>query len=164
VAARISAVTALAVASVSAVALMLAARPALAAPGPGAYQAVLGAYERQGTVPACRFSVAELQAAQRGVDTYGAQYFADFTQAIAAALSARASGACSGSASVSAAAPARAGAGAGPGAPRQPARFGPLTAATSAGVPAPLAVMGALAAALALVGAVAGVARLLRRG
>jgi hypothetical protein len=31
-------------------------------------------------------------------------------------------------------------------------------------VPAPLAVMGALAAVLALVGAVAGVARLLRRG
>jgi hypothetical protein len=166
VVARISAVTATLVLAVSGSALA----------APSAYQAVLGAYERQGTVPACQFSVGELQAALRGVDTYGAQYFADFTQAIGAALSTRASGACSASASapasspvsasasgsastsgsVSARAPSRTG-GAPPG---PPARFGSVTAATSAGVPAPLAVMGALAAALALFGAVVAVARL----
>ena len=65
---------------------------------PGAYQAVLRAYERQGTVPPCQFSPSQLQSALNGVDSYGAQYFADFTQAIQNAISVRASGSCAASA------------------------------------------------------------------
>jgi hypothetical protein len=117
-----------------------------------AYQQVLGVYESQGTVPACRFSGPELADALKGVDTYGAQYFADFTQAVQAALSSRAAGACTGAV---------------PPAPVQvrggvaepPAHFGSVTAATSAGVPAPLAVLGGLALVGALFGAGTAVVR-----
>lgn len=119
--------------------------PAATAAAPSAYQQVLGVYESQGAIPPCRFSGPQLAAAQKGIDTYGEQYFADFTQAIQTALSARAAGAC-------AASPAPAPALAPGGVPRPPAHFGPVTAATDAGVPAPLAVMGGLAAVLALFG------------
>lgn len=120
------------------------------AASPSVYQQVLGAYQSQGTVPACRFSGAELSNALNGVDTYGAQYFADFTQAVQAALSARAAGACTGSATPSERAPGEA----------QPAaHFGPVTAATSAGVPVPLAVLAGLALAAGLLGAGAVVVR-----
>jgi hypothetical protein len=144
---------------VLAVALASACAGAASAPALGAtasaYQAVLRVYERQGTVPPCQFSPAQLESALNGVDAYGAQYFADFTQAIQNALSVRASGSCAGGAGVSraGATPRRP-----PGSVGPPAHFGPLTAATSAGVPAPLALMGALAAAAALgAGAVAAV-------
>ena len=60
----------------------------------GAYQQVLHVYEREGSIPPCQFTSAQLQSALNGVDTYGAQYFADFTQAIQAALTSRAGGSC----------------------------------------------------------------------
>lgn len=72
-------------------AAVLAAAPAARA---DIYQRVLAAYERYGSVAPCRFSSAQLEAALRGVDTYGEQYFADFTNAVQNALAARASGAC----------------------------------------------------------------------
>jgi hypothetical protein len=128
-----------------------AAVPAAAsAAPPSAYQQVLSVYQSQGTVPACQFSGAELSEALNGVDTYGQQYFADFTQAVQAALSARAAGACTGSATASARAPGEA---------QPPAHFGPVTAATSAGFPAPLAVLAGLALAAGLLGAGAWVVR-----
>ena len=126
------------------------------AAGQSAYQQVLRAYDSQGTVPACRFSSVELSDALTGIDTYGAQYFADFTQAIQTALSTRAAGACT---TVAAVAPQRA-----PGGVAEPpAHFGSVTAATSAGIPAPLAVMAALALAAALLGAGTAVVRVRTR-
>jgi hypothetical protein len=120
------------------------ATPALGASS-GAYQAVLHAYESQGQVPPCQFSGVQLERALQGVDAYGAQYFADFTQAIQTALSVRASGSCS--AAPAAATPTRV---AGPVTP--PARFGPVIAATGAGIPAPLAVLGGLLLAVSAIG------------
>jgi hypothetical protein len=113
-----------------------------------AYQQVLRVYQSDGAIPPCRFSAAELQRALGGVDTYGAQYFADFTNAISAALTARAAGGC------------------GPAVARRHAQangassdvVAPLpsvTAATSAGVPLPLIVLAALAVVGALAGGVA---------
>jgi hypothetical protein len=135
------------------IALGLALAPA-GADGTGIYQQVLQVYEREGSIPACQFTGAQLQAALGGVDTYGAQYFADFTQAVQAALSARAGGAC---ASVSGASigPVRV-----PGSPVPPPPGGSLTAPTRAGVPLPLALLGAATA----IGAVGLAARARRPG
>ena len=59
-----------------------------------AYTDVLHVYQATGSIPACKFSSPELAAALRGIDTYGQQYFADFTEAVQAALAERAAGAC----------------------------------------------------------------------
>lgn len=108
------------------------------------YQQVLQVYEREGTVPSCQFTAGQLQAALGGVDTYGAQYFADFTQAVQAALTSQAGGACAGlSGSRVAEAPAGR-------SPVPPPPDGSLTAAGSGGIPLPLALLGALAATGAL--------------
>ena len=135
--------------------------PASALGAPSAYQSVVKVYEREGQIPACQFSSGQLERALGGVDTYGAQYFADFTQAIQSALSSRAAGACSADG-----APGR-GPGAGrhraagrgprphralPAAQQPLAHFPALTAATSAGVPAPLVGLAILAGAGALLG------------
>ena len=130
-------------------ALSAPVRPALAA-GPSAYQQVLRVYESTGAIAPCRFSAPELQHALGGVDTYGAQYFADFTNAIQGALTARAAGACG-----PAPATARRRAGATDVSSDAVARLPSVTAPTSAGVPVPLVVLAALAVAGALGGAVA---------
>lgn len=75
--------------------LALAALPAPAQAGFNVYRQVESVYQRDGTVPPCRFSSAWLSTTLKRVDTYAAQYFADFTNAVQAALTARASGACS---------------------------------------------------------------------
>jgi len=124
---------------------------ALTGPAPSAaatasaYQQVLRVYETSGVIPPCRFSAPELQSALGGVDTYGAQYFADFTDAIQAALTARAAGGC-------ATAPARPPAKAARRSSDTVARLPAVTAPTSAGVPLPLVVLAALAVAGALAG------------
>lgn len=123
------------------------AGPATTTAAPSAYEQVLRVYEANGAIPPCRFSASALQRALGGVDTYGAQYFADFTNAIGAALTARAAGSC------------------GPRRPRLSARasgaaaqvVAPLpsvTTPTSAGVPLPLVVLAVLAVAGALGGGV----------
>jgi hypothetical protein len=124
---------------------ILAAGLAAAPAGAGAYQQVLRVYEREGSIPACQFTSAQLQTALAGVDTYGAQYFADFTQAVQTALSARAGGACT-------AAPAGATAAIRAGAPLAPPPRTGMTAGTSAGVPLALAVLGVIAALAAAAG------------
>jgi hypothetical protein len=129
--------------------------PAPAAAAPSAYQQVLRVYEAAGAVAPCRFTAAELQSALGGVDTYGAEYFADFTNAIQAALTARAAGGC-------ATAPARGPARAGNGSADVVARLPSVTAPTSAGVPLPLVVLAALAVGGALAGGIV-VARAARR-
>jgi hypothetical protein len=122
------------------------ARPAPAAAA-DAYQQVLRVYEANGAIPPCRFSAPELQRALGGVDTYGAQYFADFTNAIQSALTARAAGTC-------APAPARRRTGASSPSSDAVARLPSVTAPTSAGVPVPLLVLAAFAVTGALGGGV----------
>jgi hypothetical protein len=121
--------------------------------GASAYSQVLQRYERDGSIPPCAFSSAELASALSGVDTYGAQYFADFTDAITSALTARAGGACL--VPHTAAAPA---AGGGQTAPGR-LRIGSLTAATASGVPLPIVLMALIAAAGAVALALAGLLR-----
>jgi hypothetical protein len=58
------------------------------------YTQVLQVYETNATVPPCQFSSKQLESALKGVNTYGQQYFADFTAAVQTALDQRASGAC----------------------------------------------------------------------
>jgi hypothetical protein len=123
--------------------------PAAAAPAASsAYQQVLRVYEASGAIAPCRFTAPELQSALGSVDTYGAEYFADFTNAIQAALTARAAGGC-------ATAPAQQPARAGNGSVDVVARLPSVTAPTSAGVPLPLVVLATLAAGGALGGAIA---------
>jgi hypothetical protein len=131
---------------VATVTLTLLMIPAAAA-GANIYSRVLRAYETNGSVPPCQFSSQQLQTALKGIDTYGAQYFADFTTAVQNALAARASGAC---------APARAQAvAAGESRARAssvPLKLRPLTAATGASVPAPILLMAVFAAVTAILG------------
>lgn len=125
--------------------IALATAPAAAAASP--YSDVLHVYQTQGAIPPCRFSSSELAAALRGVDTYGQQYFADFSEAVQAALAARASGACtpgiaprpSTNAAVL---------------PRTPLP-GSITAPTDSGIPAPILALAVLTA-LLLLGAAIG--------
>lgn len=118
------------------------------------YGHVLQSYQQNGSIPPCRFTPSQLAGALKGVNLYGAQYFADFTAAVRNALSARAGGSCL-------AHPARA-----VGPPGGPAATstlglppGTVTAPTQAGVPAPILLLGALAAALALMFALTALAR-----
>jgi hypothetical protein len=131
----------------AAAAVLVLALPASPAQASSIYSKVLHVYEARGSIPPCQFSSQQLETALKGVNTYGAQYFADFTAAVQTALTARASGACLPSASQSAP-PLGAGRGG------QPAlKLGPVTAATDASLPAPVLAMAALAALLVLVGA-----------
>lgn len=102
------------------------------------YHQVLSTYEAHGSIPPCRFSSSQLDTALRSIDAYGQQYFADFTDAIDNALADRASGACmpGGIKARSRRSALAAGAGALP-----PS----VTSATSAGVPAPMLLLGAMA-------------------
>jgi hypothetical protein len=125
-----------------------------AAAGTSNYSRVLRAYQNRGSIPPCQFSSAELQSALKSVDTYGAQYFADFTAAIQTALSARATGVCTGG-GTAAIAPSS-----GVGSPAaSPASRLPVTASSGANLPAPIVLLGALAALFASIAAAVGVAR-----
>jgi hypothetical protein len=120
-----------------------------------AYSRVLQTYQQRGSIPPCQFTTSQLSAALKSVDTYGAQYFADFTNAIQDALSSRAGGACSG---------AVAGAGAtgqtSAGALHVALPSGGVTAATGADFPAPIIMLAVLAALLALAALVVSLFRL----
>lgn len=124
------------------------------------YSQVLAAYQANGSIPPCKFSSAQLSSAMRAISTYGAQYFADFTNAIQTALDARAAGQCT------AAASARAGgasaAATAPSALGPAIRLGPVTAATNASIPLPLLALAVLTAVLAMILALGAAAR--RRG
>src|SRR5205085_6125127 len=110
---------------------------------------VLSAYQAQGSIPPCRFTSAQLSNALKGIDTYGQQYFADFTDAVQTALAQRASGAClAGAKHATAVLP--------------PLRPGLLTAPTDAGVPAPILAMAVLGLAIAIALAVTAAARAAR--
>jgi hypothetical protein len=120
----------------------------------GPYAQVLHAYQTTGTIPPCEFSSAQLATALKGVDTYGAQYFADFTNAIQGALTARASGACSHPAAASSPSAARP-----TSVPTGSPRVRSVTSPTAADLPAPMLLMAGLALAFALIGTVAAVGR-----
>lgn len=84
----------------AAVPAMLVVVAALAAPSPAsarpsAYTAVESVYANTGSIPACRFSSAQLEAALREAPTYDVEYFGDFTAAINTTLNAQATGRCS---------------------------------------------------------------------
>jgi hypothetical protein len=121
------------------------------------YSQLLQIYQTKGTIPPCTFSTAQLEGVLKGVDTYGAQYFADFTNAVNAALAQRAAGACAPrqttTGAVQLATPAVSG--------RLPG--GPVPAASGAGVPAPIVVLAVFAGLFVLVAALGGAARLLGR-
>ena len=116
--------------------------------GASAYTQVLQTYQATGTVPACRFSSVELEAALKGIDTYGQQYFADFSDAVQSALTARAAGTCLHGvhAVATAAAP-------------QAALPAAATSPTGGSVPLPMLLLGGLALATALVGGTLAVVR-----
>lgn len=138
--------------------LALTVLPPAAAAQSSDYSQVLHAYQQRGSIPACKFSTAQLSGALKGVNLYGAQYFADFTAAIQNALSARASGSCL-AAPVSPAAASTGGLGAvGSSNLRLPP--GNVTAPTQAGLPAPILLLAVLAAAIGLIAALVGLARL----
>ena len=103
-----------------------------------AYTDVLRVYQASGSIPPCRFTSVQLDAALKGVDSYGQQYFADFTNAVDSALAARASGACTPGASAvnTAGASTR-------------AALPTATASTDANLPAPILLMAALGLLLA---------------
>jgi hypothetical protein len=136
----------------SLVGILTLALPVAGADAASSYARVLQAYETHGSVPPCQFTSPQLQSALKSIDTYGAQYFADFTNAVQAALTARASGACAphpGSAAGSQTART---------ARTPPLHLGPVTAATGASLPAPMLLLAALAALTALLGGIAGLA------
>ncbi len=125
----------------------------------GVYQQVLEVYQREGSIPPCAFNGPQLQRALGGVDTYGAQYFADFTQAVQTALTARAGGACAATLARAGGAAAGGGSAAGDRGPVPPPPAIALTAASRSGVPLPMALLGAAVLAGALVLAGVAVAR-----
>jgi hypothetical protein len=124
--------------------------PATSAAATSIYTQVLHAYETHGSVPPCQFTSSQLQSALKGIDTYGAQYFADFTNAVQSALAARASGSCAPATTPSspAAAPT----------PTPPLKLGPVTAATGASLPAPILLLALFGALLVLGGGIASLA------
>jgi hypothetical protein len=105
------------------------------------YTDVLHAYQAYGSIPACRFSSAELAAALRGIDTYGQQYFADFSDAVQSALAARAAGACARGVHPTVAS----------GAVPQAGLPASATSGTDAGLPLPIVLLAALTLAFVLV-------------
>jgi hypothetical protein len=118
------------------------------------YSQMLHVYQATGTIPACQFTSAQLEGVLKSTDTYASQYFADFTNAISGALAQRAAGAC-------APRPAAASGQQVPGAARNAALpLGPVTAATSSGLPTPIVLLAVLGGLLMLAGAVAAVVRL----
>jgi hypothetical protein len=106
-------------------------------------------YQTHGQIPPCEFTSPQLEGALKAIDTYGAQYFADFTTAVQNALSARVLGVCSPK-------PASTPAVVAPSTPSRPLRLGPITAATGADLPAPIVLMAVLAALFALTGLLTG--------
>jgi hypothetical protein len=111
---------------------------------------ILSAYEATGSVPACRFTTAQLSHALRNIDTFDAVYFSDFPNAIKNAIDGRAAGACSPAAPAAASGPAA----------RAPIPQIPVTASTDGAIPAPMLLL-ALVAILGGLGA--GAAWLFRR-
>jgi hypothetical protein len=113
----------------------------LGVPNAAASISVLQAYRTHGAVPPCEFTSRQLEHAL-AQDPYGAQYFNDFTNAVQAALQARAGGACSGAQTQ--------GGQVLPSELALPRNLVSATAATRAGVPAPLLLMAVLGAFVAL--------------
>jgi hypothetical protein len=118
--------------------LALALLPAAAAAS--VYTDVLHVYQATGSIPPCRFTSAQLSTALKGIDTYGQQYFADFSNAVQSALDARAGGACSAAALHPSPSALRAPAGIP--APQPPSS---VTAPTGADLPAPILAMAIIA-------------------
>lgn len=137
---------------IAAFAILLSALALWASPASAesTYSRLLNVYQQTGAIPPCSFTSAQLEGVLKGVDTYAAQYFADFTNAVSSALAARASGECS---RVHAAITTVGSGNARLTLPRVPA-------ATSAGVPLPLVLLAVIGGALLVVAAAAMALRL----
>lgn len=129
--------------------ILCAALFAPAAASASAYSRVLQSYQARGSVPPCQFTSAQLAAALRGIDTYGQQYFADFSYAVQSALAQRAAGACTGAVHPVVAAAS---------APQVPLPAS-ATSPTNGSVPLPMLLLAGLALLAALAGGAAVVAR-----
>ena len=117
------------------------------------YSQLLQVYQTKGTIPPCEFTGGQLEGVLKSVDTYAAQYFQDFTNAISAALAQRAAGAC---------APRRRTTGLmGLSSPAGRVPGGPVSATSGAGVPAPIVVLAVFGGLFLLAGALAGAVRLI---
>jgi hypothetical protein len=114
------------------------------------YSRLLHVYQTTGSIPACEFTSAQLEGTLNSTDTYEAQYFADFTNAIRSALAQRAAGVCG----------PRPAAAAGSQAHEAPLRLGPVIAPTSSALPTPIALVAVLGGLFLLAGAIVGAARL----
>jgi hypothetical protein len=121
------------------------------------YSQLLQIYQTKGTIPPCSFSSAQLEGVLKSVDTYAAQYFQDFTNAISAAIAQRAAGACSTQRSTTSLPQLGSTVGSG----RLPG--GPVPAASSAGVPAPIVALAVFAGLFLLAAALAGAVGLVGR-
>lgn len=123
----------------AAIILLLAGLTLAPTAGASSYSQILQAYQSTGSVPPCRFSSRQLAAALQGIDTYGQQYFADFSDAVQSALAARAAGACAPGAHRALS----------PGSAPQASLPASATSATQAELPVPLLALAALSALLA---------------
>jgi hypothetical protein len=97
-----------------------------------AYTKVERTYAETGTIPDCRFSSSQLEAALRETPTYDLEYFGDFTSALHTVLTQQAGGRCSHRG------PAAGSLALGPGPGGSLALPSSATSSTSAGIPAPL--------------------------
>jgi hypothetical protein len=119
---------------------------ALAVPGVAAadaYTTIDRVYnQNNGTIPLCRFSNAQLQAALSQAPTYEQEYLADFTDAVQLRISAQANGECKSGSALSTLArttPLAQPAG------RTPALPASITSSSGAGIPLPLLIGGLIA-------------------
>jgi hypothetical protein len=120
---------------IATVALALSVAPAAAAAA-SVDAEVLSVYEGSGSIPACKFTAAQLSHALHGIDTFDAVYFQDFPNAIKNALAARASGACSPALPAAASTTAVA---------RAPLPDIPVTASTDGSIPVPMLLLAVFA-------------------
>jgi hypothetical protein len=100
---------------------LVIAGPASAA---SAFETLFTTYRNTGTIPSCKYSVAELQSAASGVPPDINQYAPDFPAALQAALQARARGVCGGKGNGATAAPRKSSGSSKPKAPARPSPAG----------------------------------------
>jgi hypothetical protein len=148
------------------VALLVSLLVPVARASAGAFTAVEQAYATSPsqTIPPCKFSPGELAQAESSVPNDAQQYDQNLIAAIEQARQARANGACKGKKRGAGNAAAPVGTPAPPPAPPlsrgTPLPVGSATAATDAGLPAPITILAVLAALALIGGAAIGISRL----
>ncbi|HEY5195781.1 MAG TPA: hypothetical protein VIJ51_02005 [Solirubrobacteraceae bacterium] len=106
---------------------LVVAAPAASA---SAFDTLFNTYRNTGTIPSCKYSVAELQSAESSVPPDIQQYAPDFPAALQAALQARARGVCGGKGNGATPAAPKSGAASKPKGPARPSPAGVTPAPT----------------------------------